>query len=282
MNIKFVVLFLSLLLLGGCQPNNGGTTTGNPLVSFKMTGSSAVSTVAFHRPHFLSPWWSEILKPALALPPPSMVDANSLSVTLTEAWMVVKEVEFKPTETMEVGEVDGDDIVFTGPYVVSLLSNTPESFGQGTVASGVLRRVKMRLHNASTLPSNAPPALSGKSIYWSGAVNGHAFTISSTEGYEFELAGPNGVIVTDNSSVLMSVHIANVVKKLNLADINLSGTQVDIDESNRFTTTAAPCPTIDAAATDLYTCFNKGLKSESNLGRDDNGDDELSGEDTVK
>lgn len=282
MKIQLIILAILMSMSMGCQQSDGGTTTGNPLVSFKMTGSSATATLAFHRPHFVSPWWAAILTPAMALPPPSMVDANAHSVTLNEAWMVVKEVEFKQSEVVEADEVDGDEIAFTGPYVVNLLSSTPESFGQVRSTTGTLRRMKMQLHNAETLPSNAPPALTGKSIYWKGAVNGHAFTISSSEGYEFELAGPNAVTLSDNDSLLMTVHIANIIKKLNLADIAASGSQVDITESNRLTTTAAPCPTIDSSATDLYTCFNNGLKLESNLGKDDNGDDELSGEDTVK
>lgn len=282
MKIQMIVVGILFFASAGCQKSDGGTTTGNPLVSFKMTGSSAAATIANHRPQFFSPWWAAVLMPAWALPPPLMVDANALNVTLDDAWMVVKEVEFKQSELAEAGEVDGDEIAFTGPYVVNLLSSTPESFGQVRSSTGTLRRMKMKLHNASSLPSNAPPALAGKSIYWKGSVNGHAFTISSSEGYEFELAGPKAVTLSDNDSVLMTVHIANIIKKLNLADIAASGSQVDISENSRVTTSAAPCPTIEPSATDLYTCFNSGLKLESNLGRDDNGDDELSGEDTIK
>lgn len=275
-----IVLAILALILGGCQKTSeGGTTTGNPLVNFKIAGSSSPATVAFHRPHFISPWFYEILKPAMALPPPSLRDSNGTTINLNEAWVVVKEVEFKPTESTGVGEVDGDSISFTGPYVVNLLAPNPEALGQVRIPTATLRRVKMKLHNAGSLPNTAPPALLNKSIYWKGSIGGHNFTISSQEGYAYELAGPNGVNLTDNSNVLMSIRVANLFKKMNMSGIT---TATDIDQINRFVT-ANPCPSIDASAQDLYTCFTKGLKSEANLGRDNNGDDELgSGDDSVK
>lgn len=280
---KIVIgLMLTVFAIGCQKTSEGGTTTGNPMISFKMTGSSAATTVAYHRQMFPSPWWGVILKPALALPPPSMTDANNLSVALNEAWVIVKEVEFKSTETADSDEVDGAEVTFAGPYTVNLLSNIPESFGQSRITTNTIRRVKMKLATANSLPSNAPAGLTGKSIFWKGSVNGHVFTITSSEGYEYELGGPNSVLLSDNSNVLMSIHISNIVKKMNFADINASSSQVDISESNRLVTSSAPCPLIDASATDIYTCFTKGLQSESNLGRDDNDDDELSGEDRVK
>lgn len=276
---KSLIYLLCSLILGGCNTNSGGTSTGNPLVSFKMTGSSQASTVAFFRPNFVSPWLYEILKPAMALPPPTLTDSGGLTISLSEAWIVVKEVEFKATEAKEVDEVDGSEVSFTGPFVVNLLATNPESFGQARIPSSTIRRIKMGLdNNATTLPNTAPPALSGKSIYWKGVVNGHDFTFASTQGYQYELGGPNGVSLTDNSNVLMSIHTADLFKKINLSAITAT---TDISENNRVTATN-PCPTIDASASDLYTCFTKGLQSEANLGKDDDGDDELSGDSTVK
>lgn len=280
MKKNLAVIITLMLSLASCQKTSeGGTTTGNPLVTLTMTGSSSAATVAFHRPHFMKPWILELVKPALALPPPALQDATGLTITLSESWMVVKEVELKQSESVEAGEMSGDSVSFAGPFVVNLLSSNPESFGQARVATATLRRLRMKLHNADTLPNTAPPALINKSIYWKGVVNGHNFTISSREGYEFMLAGPNGVTLADNSSVLMSVHVANLFKKMNLSSIV---GDVDIDESNRHSATN-PCPSIDSSASDLYTCFKKGLESESNLGRDDDGNDELDvSDDSVK
>lgn len=270
------IYIFSFLYLAGCG-SSGGTSTGNPLVTFKMTGSSQAATVAFHRPNFVSPWLYEILKPVMALPPPTLQDSTGKVIVLTEAWMVVKEVEFKTSEAREAEEIDGSEISFTGPYVVSLLASNPESFGQ-TRISATIKRVKMKLHNADTLPNTAPPELSGKSIFWKGTVNGVAMTFSSTQGYEYELSGPNGVTLADNANVLMSIRIADLFKKINLSGISSAA---DISDSNRISA-ASPCPNIDPSAADLYTCLTKGLQTESNLGKDDNGDDELSGDSTVK
>lgn len=274
---KSLICLLGSLFLGGCYNTSGGTSTGNPLVAFKMTGSSQPATVAFNRPNYFSPWLYEILRPAMALPPPTLQDSTGLTINLTEAWIVVKEVEFKASETREAEEVDGSEISFTGPYVISLLAPNPESFGQARVPA-MIRRIKMKLHNADILPSTAPVELSGNSIYWKGVVNGHAFSLSSSTGYEYEIAGPNGVSLTDNTNILMSIRIADLFKKVDLSGIT---TATDISDSNRVPATS-PCPTIDASAADLYTCFTKGLQTESNLGNDDDGDDELSGDSTVK
>lgn len=274
---KLITYSIFCLALLGCQ-SNSGTSTGNPLVSFKMTSSSEPTTVAFHRPSYVSPWLYEILKPALALPPPVLVDSTGLTINMNEAWIVVEKIEFKPTETAEASEVDGDDVSFTGPYIVDLLATNPESLGQARISTSVVRRIKMTLHNADTLPNTAPPALLGKSIYWTGTVNGNAFTISTAQGYQYELAGPNGVAVADNSNILMSIRIADLFKKIDLSAVTNG---MDISESNRVTA-ANPCATIDASATDIYTCFIKGLETETNLGNDDDGDGELSGDDSVK
>ncbi|MGZ3769982.1 MAG: hypothetical protein ACXVCP_15960, partial [Bdellovibrio sp.] len=269
-----LIYILSLLMLAGCNSTSGGTSTGNPLVTFKMTASSQAATVASYRPSFMSPWWSEILKPAMALPPPALLDSTGLSVTLSDAWVVVGKLEFKATETAEAGEVAGSEVSFEGPFVVNLLSNNPDSFGQARVVSP-LKRIRMELeNNASSLPSNAPVELSGKSIFWKGTVNGHIFTFACTQGYQYELSGPNGVALTDNSTLLMSIRIADLFKKINLAGITAT---TSIDENNKVTATN-PCPTIDASAADLYTCFSKGLNAEANLGKDDNGDGELNGD----
>lgn len=274
-----ILLFIGFFLEGCQERSNGGTTTGNPLISLKVTSSSAAATVAFHRPQFLSPWWIEILRPALALPPPSLVDSTGATVNLSEAWIVVKEIEFKPTETADSSEVDGDSVSLLGPYVIDLLTAHPESLGEVRIPTTTLRRIKMKLYNTDTLPSTAPPALLNKGLYWKGSINGHQFTLSSREGYEYELAGPNGVTLTDNSNILVSIRVANLFKRMNLSSISAD---VDIDENNRFPATN-PCPQIDPSASDLYTCFNKGLKAEADLGKDNDGDDELgSGDDSVK
>lgn len=280
MRMRMAVGLITVTMISACQKSSdGGTSTGNPMINFKMTASSApASSVASYVSRF--PWLNLLLRPALALPPPSsMTDANGLSVTLSEAWIAVKEIEFKATEIADQEEVDGQDVSFEGPFVVDLLSAQPESLGQARITTSLVRRVKMQLHNTSTLPAGAPAQMLDKSIYWSGSVNGHSLVITSREGYEFELSGQNGVGVAESANMLMSIQVANLFKKINLAAVT---TDVVIDEQNRLAA-VSPCPLIDESASDIYTCFTKGLETESNLGVDADDDDELSGDDdTVK
>lgn len=278
-NMLIIFLALFILQLFGCKQNEaGGTSTGNPLVSFTMTGSAAAPTVAFLKPGKKFPLLAALQNFALALPPPVLVDSTSAPVSLDEAWIVVKEVEFKPSTSGVIGEVDGDSITFYGPKVINLIASNFESFGQARVNTSTLRRIKMQLHNADVLPSGAPVELQNKSVYWKASVAGRQFTFLTTEGFEFELGGPNGVILSENSNILLSIQIANLFKKMNLSTVPNGAA---ISQSNRVPA-ADPCPLIKPSAADIYTCFTEGLKSESNLGRDDGNDGELSGDATIK
>ncbi len=279
--MKKVKIYLNFLFLifCSCQKNDaGGTTTGNPLVSFTMAGSANATTVAgmSRTKRFLL--LGEMIKSALALTPPILKDSTNAVINLDEAWVVVKQVEFKSNSTAITGEVDGDSVSFRGPTAVNLIASNTESFGQVRLNSATLRRIKMRLHNVDVLPNNAPIGLLNKSIYWKGSVGGRQFTFATTEGYEYELAGPNGVILTENSNILLSIQIANLFKRMNMTNVTNGAV---ISQSNRIPT-SNPCPMINASAVDIYSCFIDGLKSESNLGRDDGNDGELTGDAAVK
>lgn len=280
MRMRLAMSLFTVTMISACQKSSeGGTSTGNPLISFKMTASSSLAnTIASYTSRF--PWLNLLLRPALALPPPpAMTDANGLSVTLDHAWITVKEIEFKATEVADQDEVDGEDVSLEGPFVVDLFSSQPEVLGQARIGTSLVRRVKMQLHNASTLPVGAPVQMLDKSLYWSGTVNGHSLVITSREGYEFELGGQNGVGISESANMLMSIRVANLFKKINLSAVVSDSV---IDEQNRLPA-VDPCPLIDASASDIYTCFTKGLETESNLGVDSDNDDELSGDDdTVK
>lgn len=276
MRMRLAMGLMTITIISACQKSSdGGTSTGNPMISFKMTASSSpANSIASYASRF--PWLNLLLRPALALPPPpAMTDANGVTVTLDHAWITVKEIEFKATEVADQDEVDGQDVSFEGPFVVDLLSSQPESLGQARIATSLVRRVKMQLHNTDTLPAGAPAQMLDKSIYWSGAVGGHSLVITSREGYEFELGGQNGVGISESANILMSIQVASLFKKINLSAVT---SDVVIDEQNRLPA-VNPCPLIDASASDIYTCFTKGLETESNLGVDADDDDELSGDD---
>ncbi len=269
----YVALFV--VLLCSCKNDAGGTTAGNPLVSFSMAGSSAPTTVA--KNNLKVPLFGGLLHQAVALPPPLLKDSTNAPISLNEAWISVKKVEFKSTELPGAGEVDGDSVSFETPTAINLIASTVQSFGQARVGES-LRRIKMQLHNVDVPPFGSPAGLFGKSFYWQGTVAARSFTFSSTEGYEYELAGPNGVILAENSNVLLSIQIANLFRKIDMTNV---GNGAVIDQNTRVPATN-PCPLINASAADIYTCFKDGLKTESNLGKDEANDGELAGDATVK
>ena len=96
MNLKYCFKSLTIgltsaSLVVGCSPS---TTASLAQVSssFKMTGSSSAATVAKHSPrNFLD----ILLNQAHAFVPTNLVDSTGLSISLSQAWTVVKEVEFK-------------------------------------------------------------------------------------------------------------------------------------------------------------------------------------------
>ena len=277
--VAVIYMTLLILTLCGCQKNDaGGTTTGNPLVGFTMTGSSGAATVALNKSINIFPLLQSFLNKAVALPPPMLQDSVGTTISLNEAWISVKQVEFKASETVAVGEIDGDSVSFQDPTAVNLIASSPQFFGQVRINTTSLRRVKMQLHNVDVLPANAPLALTNKSIYWKGSVSTRQFTFSTTEGYEYELAGPNGVPLAENSNILLSIKIASLFKKIDMTAVTDGA---DITKDTRVPATN-PCPLINGSAVDIYTCFIDGLKTESNLGRDDANDGELTGDAAIK
>lgn len=274
--VIFIYAALFLLTFSSCNQNNvGGTTTGNPLVSFSVAGSSAPTTVAFNNIKF--PLFRGLVSQAVALPPPILKDSTNAAISLNDAWISVKQVEFKSTESAATGEVLGDSVSFQTPTAVNLIAPSSKNFGQVRIPAS-LRRVQMQVSTVDALPAGAPMGLLNKSFYWQGTVGARSFIFNSTEGYEYVLAGPNGVTLTENSNVLLSVQIANLFKKINMTNVT-DGTVIN---QNTRISAVNPCPLINASATDIYTCFKDGLKTESNLGRDENNDGELTGDTTVK
>lgn len=251
-----------------CQKSEN-TTTGNPFVSLAVTSSSASATVVKSGPNKLI----DLLMPkAYAYPPPAtLLDSVGSTVVIQSVWINIEKIEFKQQELADVDEVDGSDVEFQGPYVIDLLAAAPSPIDAGRIAVGQLRRIKVKLARVATLPVGAPAGLLTKSIYISGTVNGHSFSYSTQDETVIEIAGPQLVSAVENSTLLLELQTANLIKKMNLSSITVN---TDIDDSNHVTA-PSPCPNIDASAVDLFTCFRKGFETESNLGRDDDNDFQL-------
>lgn len=275
MKVKNYLSKLSLvasvsMALTSCSPKAG--TTPQVSSSFKMTGSSAAATVAKMEHQNI---WSLLMNKAYALMPSSLVDSTGFSITLSEAWIVVKEIEFKSEETAGIEDSE-IEIEFQGPYVVDLLSNTPLTLDTQLIAQKAIRRIKMKLHKAETLPIGSPAGLINNSIYISGVVGGNNFTLQLDDSTEIQIAGPNGFEPSENSELMVEIQLANILKQINMSSV----TNGEVISSAARHPGANLCDSIDLSAGDIYTCMRKGLEKHANFGSDVDGDDDLDSADS--
>lgn len=270
-------LFIAILVIAGIiSCKNKGTSTGNPLVSLNMTGSAQTATASYK--HKKNHFWSWLVGTAYAFaPPPTILDSTNLTVNLSDFWINISEIELKYDETAQAGEVNGDSIGFIGPYTINLFSNSPIPAASANLPLSALRRIKYKTTNISDLSSGAPAGMLNSNLYLTGTINGNNFIFQSSEQLIIETAGPNLVILNDGDSLLLQIQTADLIRKIDLSAVT---NNTNINESNRLSFTN-PCPLIDASASDVYTCFIKGLAAQTKVGKDD-GDNVFGiGDDTV-
>ncbi len=267
-------LTIGASLIVGCAQNNSNTPQVTS--SFKMTGTSTAATVA---KNYKPSIWNMFINTAQALVPTSIVDSNGSTITLSSAWTVIKEVEFKSEET--TGAEDNEsEIEFKGPYFVDLLSNSPITLDTQSISQKNIKRIKMKLEaTQTTLPSSAPAGLANNSIYIAGSIGGNNFKFQLDDGTEVQIAGPNGFQPSENSELLVEVQIANIFKQIDMSSI----TNNEVIDHNHRHAGVNLCPSIDTSSNDLYTCIRKGLEKHADFGIDRDGDDTLENfEDHVK
>ena len=255
--IKILLPFLAVAV-GGCAK---GASTASVNSAFVMTGSSSSQTVATHRkPGLLG----MLLPSASALAPSSMQDSSGTTVTLSSAWVVIEQIEFKEDEVSEASEVEGAEVEFDGPYVVNLLATTPQLLDTKSIPALAYKRIKMKLHKATTLPAAAPSQLAGNSIYLSGHVGANAFSYQADDTTHFDISGPSPILPSSGADLLVAINLANVVRQVNLSTLPNNAV---INSTNRFAGSNL-CPAIDSRANDIYTCFRKALQTHANFGKD--------------
>lgn len=267
---SLTVGFVSTSLIVSCAPKKSESTS-QVTSSFKMTGSSSAATVAKSSPKNI---WDLLVAKANALIPSSLQDSTGLPITLSQAWTVIKEVEFKSEEAAGVEESE-IEVEFQGPYIVDLLSSAPMVLDTQLISEKSIKRIKMKLHRAETLPANAPAGLANNSIYLSGIVGGNNFAIELDDSTELQIAGPNSFLPGENSELLVEIQLANLFKQINMSSV--TNNEV-ISASNRHNGVNL-CDAIDSSANDIYTCIRKGLEKHAEFGQDKDGDDDLDSED---
>lgn len=273
--LKAIFIFIAASTIAACTKSQ--TDVPQVTTALSMTGSASAPTVA--KASVLQKIWDMILPSALAFMPASLVDSNGTSVTLTDAWIMMKDVEFKTEEASDSEEVDGSEVEFAGPYAVDLLSATPVTLDSQLIPQQPYKRIKMKLHKADSAIAGAPAGLLNNSIYLAGSVGANAFTYQSDDTTEFEVGGPNSVLPADDGNVVIEIQLANVIKQI---DLSVLPNGAAVTSSNRYAG-ANLCPSIDASAADVYSCLQKGLRNHTDWGCDRNGDNNLdSNDDSVK
>ncbi len=257
----------AVIALSSCAKIPAELAQSVPMVSTPVvfTSSAKAPGVAYNKPSLMS----LLLTKAVAFAPAGLRDSNSAAVTLNQAWVAVKTIKFKLAETASVGEEDS--VKFVGPYFVDLLSTMPSPIDTQSLPAGSYRRIEFVLHAGSSIPTGVPAQMTGNSIYLNGAVNGFTFSYTSTDGAQIIIAGPKGLPLDGSSDILISVRLADIFSKINMAAVNAN---VVITPSNRLAA-ANPCPLIDASAADIYTCIRRGLELKSQMGQDSNHSGEL-------
>lgn len=107
----------SAILLTACGPSNG-STTGETTMSIQGTTPSGTATRTALR---------STVGTSVDIP---VYDKNGLAdgtLTLTKAWLVVKEVDMEKEDEIEVDGVESEtevEVEFVGPFVVDLLTST--------------------------------------------------------------------------------------------------------------------------------------------------------------
>jgi hypothetical protein len=266
--LSFATLFSSCNLQTSSSSSNVST-------GFSMTGSGLDVVARSGGNNF----WSHLIPSAYALTPPPLLDASGQSVSLNEAWIVVKKIEFYSRERDDASSDHGfgsDNLKLRGPHFVNLLSDQPDVLEASLPASGV-RRLKMELHQSDTIPADAPEGLRGNSIYFSGLVNGIQFSYSSSDNSEFKIRGPQAITPDSSKNMLAVIRIAGLFKQIDLSKITEIGSTTNISKLNRVPANN-PCPLIDPESQDLYRCIRRGLESHARFGKDD-GDSDLDHDD---
>ncbi|HXH75341.1 MAG TPA: hypothetical protein VNJ08_10275 [Bacteriovoracaceae bacterium] len=268
MKLSIVSLLMATTLISCSKENKSSSVVTN----FALTGSGQ-NAVA--QTNFLNPF-SWLIPTAVALSPAPLEDLNGAVINLNEAWIVLKKIQFSSQESETSGEGNNYSAHYQGPFFIDLLSDAPVSFGEVSLPESGLRRVKMLLHKENNVPSYAPAALSGKSIYFNGIVNAYNFIYAADDTTDFQISGPNAVVPEESNDLLAVIRIADVFKKIDLSGINAD---TIITSASRFPA-VNPCPAIHPTAPDLYTCFKMGIALEAKFGKD-NGDKDLDGSDDI-
>lgn len=271
MKNKLLYVLSMVIVFTACAKKDPGTSTGNPMVELSMTSSSSAATVARNWYHKL---FSALLPSSVAkIPTGILLDSQGNVIVINSLWLSIGEIELKLTETADASELENPEISFPGPYSVNMLHDSPSSFAVGAIPLNQFRRLKYKFSKFLAVPEGAPSGVLQNALYIEGSVNGKPFVYSSSSEVEVTIAGANAVLAENSSSLLIELHLANLIKKIDFSAITATSV-TPINSDNRINGTNV-CPLIEASLTDLYNCVLKGFSTEANIGKDNDKDGDL-------
>lgn len=252
-----------LALTLGCTPQSNSSALGRAS-SLSLVGSlKQQAIVAKTKLEYLF----SLVMPQANAEVSALADAAANDVMLSEAWIALQEIKVRAATSEEEA---GEDHVIQGPLAVNLLSDQPFSAEMSALSANGYDALSLKFHKADVAIEGAPLELIDHSIYLSGYVNGHAFSYIADDSTEFILSGTKSIQADQDSGFVLVFGLANLIKKINLSDITADTV---ISKDNKVVSANA-CPEIDPSASDLFTCFEKGLKTEADFGKHD-GDYDL-------
>ena len=132
MRMLFPLTLISALILSACYPSV--PDDGKGLVTLDFS-SSAQSRSALR---------SSLRTTFAGIPVTDTAGNNAGTITITDAWVVIKEIEFEHESDDEEADVDESKLEFTGPFALDLLTGTTyPSLPQISIDTGIYNDIEI-------------------------------------------------------------------------------------------------------------------------------------------
>ncbi|MFQ3228867.1 hypothetical protein [Reinekea sp.] len=286
--MKYVIptiLFTSIALVG-CNPGDSskGTMTLNIKADKAPTAKQATRAI------------NRAATAALAIDVIDVLGSVKGTVTLTDAWVVIEEIELEHEDDYAPNETEvasAEDIEFEGPFVLDLKTNTvyPE-LPMISIKSGTYTDIEFDLEpllnedlaGLVDLDEATKAQLTGKTIYFKGdyqalgSADTVPFSLETSEEIDFEL---NAQSLDANGFVIDSIGINDVIVAFKMATwfdfSNLETNEYDHLDLSVFDSTTGIALTDNNAQ--ILDVIAENIEFSADYGVDEDDDGELDDED---
>lgn len=269
MNIRFFTILTSLLLAACAQ--NEGDGKGDVTLSLQSTeGSRSFFRTAIS-----------------GIPVKDVAGDVQGTIDLTDAWVLVKEIEFEHEDDEETADSDINKLEFIGPYMVDLLTGvTYPELPQISIDTGLYTDIEMDIEKLNPsdrsgltgLDSGVADTLEGYSLYLSGTYTEGSTTVDftlyydQTDEFEFSAQGEStkGFVIDDTglNDIIVAFRL-NEWFRFDNSDTN-NGLSVSFPD-------ASADIVLDANTNDdVMDVIEDNIEDSAEYGEDDDDDGQLS------